>query len=395
MRLELSPGQKTAREGFRAFVAARVIPRADLMDQEERTPRDLINELADAGYLGAVLPKEYGGEAMDAITAGLLYEEIGRGCSSLRSLLTVHHMVACAILKWGSKHQKESLLPRLASGEIIAAFGLSEPEVGSDAKSVGTTALPAADSYILNGQKKWTTYGQVADLFLIVAQCEGKPAAFLVEKTRPGFSTQAISGMLGVRASMLAELHLQDCVIPKDNLVCRIGFGFSHVAATALDQGRYSVACGCVGIAQACLEACLKYTSERKQFGTYLKDHQLIQQMITGMITNIKAARLLCYRAGYLRDCGDPQAIMETSIAKYFASTMAIRVANDAVQIHGANGCSSDYPVQRYLRDAKIMEIIEGSTQMQQINIAKGGYDGYVSKPDHDRAGLVSVALAG
>jgi glutaryl-CoA dehydrogenase (non-decarboxylating) len=176
---------------------------------------------------------------------------------------------------------------------------------------------------------------------------------------------------LGVRASMLAELHMEDCRVPKENLLGRVGFGFSHVASSALDYGRYSVAWGCVGIAQACLEACLRYTDERQQFGAYLKDHQLIQQMITDMITNVKAARLLCYQAGFLKEAGDPRAVMETSIAKYFASKAAVQASSAAVQIHGANGCSSAYPVQRYLRDAKIMEIIEGSTQIQQITIAR------------------------
>jgi alkylation response protein AidB-like acyl-CoA dehydrogenase len=290
-------------------------------------------------------------------------------------------MVAYALFKWGSKFQKEYWLPKLASGEVIAAFALSEPNVGSDAKSVETTAMRSGNSYVLNGQKKWITYGQIADVFLVFAQYEDKPSAFLIEKNSPGLSIKPIFGMLGVRASMLAELHLNDCQIPQENLVCRQGFGFSHVASSALDYGRYSVAWGCVGIAQACLEACLQYTSQRQQFGVYLKEHQLIQQMITEMIANVKAARLLCYQAGYLKDIGDPKSIMETSIAKYFASTMATKIANDAVQIHGGNGCSSDYPVQRYLRDAKIMEIIEGSTQIQQITIAEYGYQEYSVLP--------------
>jgi glutaryl-CoA dehydrogenase (non-decarboxylating) len=177
--------------------------------------------------------------------------------------------------------------------------------------------------------------------------------------------------MLGVRASMLAELSFENCVVPKENMLGRAGFGIPYIAASALDYGRYSVAWGCVGVAQACLDACVQYTSERKQFDVYLRDHQLIQQMLTDMLTNTKAARLLCYQAGYLRETGDPRAIVDTSIAKYFASTTANKIAGDAVQIHGANGCSGDFPVQRYLRDAKIMEIIEGSTQLQQTNIAK------------------------
>jgi alkylation response protein AidB-like acyl-CoA dehydrogenase len=382
MKIELTLQQKNAQATFRAFVDEEIVPQANQCDREERTPPKLIEKLAHRGYLGAVLPKDNGGSGMDMITYGLLNEEIGRGCSSLRSLLTVHSMVAHALLKWGSKSQKEYWIPKLASGKVIAAFALSEPNVGSDAKSVETTAILSGDSYVLNGQKKWITYGQIADVFLVFAQCEGKPSAFLVEKNSPGLSIKPIFGMLGVRASMLAELHLDGCRIPQENLVCRLGFGFSHVASSALDYGRYSVAWGCVGIAQACLEACIQYTSQRKQFDVYLKEHQLIRQMIAEMIANLKAARLLCYQAGYLKEIGEPNSIMETSIAKYFSSTMVTKVANDAVQIHGGNGCSSEYPVQRYLRDAKIMEIIEGSTQIQQITIAEYGYQEQMFSPE-------------
>lgn len=381
MKIELTTQQKDAQAKFRAFVDEEIVPHANFYDQEERTPPKLIEKLANIGYLGAVLPKEFGGKGMDMITFGLLNEEIGRGCSSLRSLLTVHSMVSYALSKWGNKSQKEYWLPKLASGEVIAAFALSEPNVGSDAKSVETTATLSGDSYVLNGQKKWITYGQIADVFLVFAQCSGKPSAFLVEKNSPGLSIQPISGMLGVRASMLAQLHFRNCRIPEENLVGKLGFGFSYVASSALDYGRYSVAWGSVGIAQACLEACIQYTSQRKQFDVYLKEHQLIRQMITEMIANVKAARLLCYQAGYLKEISDPNSIIETSIAKYFASTTATKVANDAVQIHGANGCTSEYSVARYLRDAKIMEIIEGSTQIQQITIADYGYQEYMSQP--------------
>ena len=371
MKLELTSAQKNDQTEFRGFVNEEIAPHADRFDREERVPPEVIGKIARKGYLGALLPAEHGGREMDAITCGLLNEEIGRGCSSLRSLLTVHGMVSHSILKWGSKQQKERWLAQLASGETIGAFALTEPEAGSDAKNIRTTANLAGTHYVLKGRKKWITFGQIADLFLVFAQCEGKSTAFLLEKDTPGLSITPISGMLGVRASMLAELSLEDCVIPKENLLGRVGFGIPFIASSALDYGRYSVAWGCVGVAQACLDACAQYTSERKQFGVYLRDHQLIQQMLTDMLTNTKASRLLCFQAGYLRETGDPRAIVETSIAKYFASTTLNKIAGDAVQIHGANGCSGDYPVQRYLRDAKIMEIIEGSTQLQQTNIAK------------------------
>lgn len=353
---------------------AEIVPHADRFDREERIPSQLIVKMARQKYLGALLPQEEGGAGMDLITFGLLNEEIGRGCSSLRSLLTVHSMVAQTILKWGSERQRMHWIPRLACGEAIAAFGLTEPDVGSDAQSVKTDAARSGDSFILNGRKKWITFGQIADLFLIFAKCEGQPVAFLVERNIPGLSVKPIFGMLGVRASMLAELEIEQCRVPKENLIGRIGFALSLLAYSALDYGRYSVAWGCVGLAQACLEACLSYTSQRQQFGAYLKDHQLIQRMMTGMITNIKAARLLCLHAGHLKNRDEPASMLEVAIAKYFASTMVNRVASDAVQIHGANGCSGESSVQRYLRDAKIMEIIEGSTQIQEINIAQNSY---------------------
>jgi glutaryl-CoA dehydrogenase (non-decarboxylating) len=377
MKMEVNPWQRAEQAEFRAFVDQEILPVADLFDREEKIPSSLMEKLAHKKYFGPIIPEKYGGSGMDFVTYGLLHEEIGRGCSSARSLLTVHDMVAQAILRWGSQRQKEYWMPRLASGEVHAAFALTEPNVGSDAKAIEMTATDTGAAYILNGRKKWITGGQTADLFLVIARSQEGPAAFLVERSNPDMRIEAISGMLGVRASMLAELHLENCRVSKDAIVGRAGFGFSHVVATALDHGRYSVAWGCVGIAQACLQACLRYTSRRKQFGVYLKEHQLIQRMITDMTTNLKAARLLCLQAGYLKEAGDPRSIMETSIAKYAASTMASRAASDAVQIHGANGCSSDYSVQRYLRDAKIMEIIEGSTQMQQLMIAQYSYQEY------------------
>lgn len=379
MTLELSEKQLREQEQYRNFVDQEIIPFANEYDQEERTPAEVIRKLALKGYLGTTVPAENGGTESGMISHGLLCEEIGRGSASLLSLITVHGMVSQALLKWGNPHQREHWLPKLAKGEVIGAFGLTEPSVGSDAKSIESTAVSCEDGYVLNGAKKWISFGQAADIFIIMAQCEGKPSAFLIERNTPGFSVKPITGMLGFRSAMLAELRMEDCTIPKGNLVGAVGFGFSHVCVSALDYGRYCIAWGCTGLAQACLEACLQYTSTRKQGGSYLRSYQLIQQMIAEMTANIKAARLLCHRAGFLKDRGEPESIMETSIAKYFAARIVNAAATDAVQMHGANGCSSDYPVQRYLRDAKIMEIIEGSTQIQQIIISKYAYLNYVS----------------
>jgi len=359
---------------FMAFVYKEIIPYADKYDKEEFIPAELLKKLGKEGYWGAIIPVEYGGSDMDMITYGLLSEEISRGSASVLSLITVHGMLTKVILKWGTSSQKEKWLPQLASGKKTGAFALSEPDIGSDAKNINTRAVFSEGSYILTGKKKWISFGQAADLFLIVAQCDGGPAAFLLEKDTPGFSIKPIKDMLGFRSAMLAELNMEQCKIPEENLVGTVGFGFSHVAGAGLDNGRYTIAWGSVGIARACLEACIKYTNERKQFGVYLKEHQLIQQKIADMVTNIKAARLLCYNAGILKNADSPESIMETCTAKYFSSKIALKAAADAVQIHGANGCSAEYPVQRYFRDAKIMEIIEGSNQMQQILIARHAY---------------------
>jgi len=369
--IELTDAQKSRRAEFRAFVNAEVAPHADRYDREERIPAEAIRRLAERGYLGAVLPAEVGGAGMDAVTFGLLNEELGRGCSSLRSLLTVHSMVARTLLRWGSAEQRRRWLAPLGSGATVAAFALSEPDVGSDAGSVETEATLSGDSYVLKGRKKWISFGQVADLFLLFARTEERPAVFLVEAGTPGLRAEPITGMLGLRGSMLAELHLDGCRVPKENLVGRTGFGVTAITTSALEYGRYSVACGCVGIAQACLEACVGYAGERRQFGAYLQDHQLIGRLLTRMIANTKAARLLCYEAGRLLESGDPASLTATAVAKYFASTAAVQAAGDAVQIHGANGCSGDYPVQRLMRDAKIMEIIEGSTQILEVAIAR------------------------
>lgn len=370
MKIELTPEQLKWKLEFKEFVDKEVLPYAGKNDREERLAPEIIEKLRDKGYLGSMLPKKYGGMGLDWITIGILNEEMGRGCSSVRSLLTVHGMAALAIDRWGSDEQKNELLPQMAAGKIIGAFALTEPEVGSDAKNVQSTAVLSNDSYVLNGHKKWTTMGQIADIFLVIAQCEGKSTAFLVESNSPGFTRIPITGLIGARASMIAELHLDNCKIPKENILGRIGTGLSHVALNCLDYGRYTIACGCVGLGKACLEQSVHYARQRKQFGSALRENQLIQKMITEMTVNIKAARLLCYYAGYLKDVLDPDSIMETWAAKYFASVMVNKVANDAVQIHGANGCCRDYPVERYFRDARINEIIEGTTQMHEMLIA-------------------------
>jgi glutaryl-CoA dehydrogenase (non-decarboxylating) len=377
MEMGLTQEQRRAQADFRRFASAEIAPCAEEADRVERFSPGILRKIAQSGYLGSILPREWGGKGLDMITYGLLHEEIGKSCSSARSLITVHDMVALAILKWGNERQRKWLLPAMAHGEIVGAFAVSEPHVGSDAGNIETTADRSNGSYILNGTKKWITSGQIADIFLVLTRCEDRPTAVLVERGQPGFSAEPISGLLGLRASMIAQLNFRQCEIPQENLIGREGFGLMSVALTALGLGRYSVAWGCVGIAQACLDACVRYASQRQQFGALLKEHQLIQEMIAEMTTNLKAARLLCYQVGHLKDEGDPREITETFVAKYFASRTAMRAAVDAVQVHGANGCAGEYPVQRYLRDAKVMEIIEGSHQISQLVIAKSAFQEY------------------
>lgn len=363
---------------FAKFVNNEIKPVAKKFDKEEFLPPEIVEKLSLKGYLGCMLAKEYGGMGLDNITIGLLNEEIGRGCSSVRSLLTVHGMVALAINRWGSEQQKIKWLPKMAAGETIGAFSMTEPNVGSDAKSIETIAEKENDDYyLLNGTKRWTTMAQIADIYLVFARCQDGVTAFIVEKNTPGLTVKPINGLMGARASMIGELSLEGCRVHKDNIVGRVGVGLSHVALSCLDYGRYTIAWGCVGIGQACIEDSIKYARNRKQFGTRLRENQLIQKMITEMVVCVKAARMLCYNAGYLKDVGNPDSIMETWVAKYYASTIINKVVSDAVQIHGANGCSSEYNVERYYRDAKINEIIEGTTQMHEILIAINAFRNY------------------
>lgn len=370
MRPELSAEQRAARERFRRFVDEHVAPEAGRWDREGRLPPEVIGKLRAERLLGAILPEKVGGGGLDAITYGLLTEQLGRGCSSVRSLLTVHDMVTLAFARWGKSELKEQLLGAMACGEKIGALALSEPGVGSDAANVETRVRLEGEEWVIDGRKKWITYGQIADVFLVLGQSEAGPTALLVPADAPGFSRRPLE-VAGTRASLVAELDFDGCRVPARHLLSREGRGFDLVVTQALDHGRYSVAWGAVGIAQACLEASRDYAAKRHQGGKPIAEHQLIQRMLTDMIVETEAARLLCCRAGHLRETADPLAMAQTMKAKYYASRVATRAANDAVQLHGANGLSPEYPVERYLRDARVTEIIEGSTEIQQTSIPK------------------------
>ncbi|MGC4897463.1 acyl-CoA dehydrogenase family protein [Micromonospora sp. DT31] len=352
------------------FVDREVVPRVADYERVGRIPEDLLASVSAAGLWAPFLPVDTGGQGCDMLTLGAIHEEVGRGCSSLRSLLTVHTMVAWAVQRWGDDGQRARWLTRLASGAVLGAFCLTEPDVGSDATHISTSAVRRGEDWVLTGVKKWITNGQRADLFLVFARTDRGIAAFLVPRDAPGVEVVPIHGMLGTRSSMLAEIRLRDAVAGPDALLGPDGFAAGMVMTGVLDLGRYSVAAGCVGIVQACLDACAEHATTRHVQGGPLRDLQLIRARLTDMVTDLHAARALCERAGGLKDAGAPDSLMATFIAKYFASQAAARHASAAVQIHGAAGCAEDAPTARLYRDAKVMEIIEGSSEIQQITIA-------------------------
>lgn len=367
------------RDSARAFVDRWIVPCANDWDRDGRIPEELLERLAAEGLWAPFLPTEFGGAGVDMVTLGAIHEEVGRGCSSVRSLLTVHTMASWAINRWGSAEQRERWLPRMSRGAVLGAFCLSEPGAGSDTSGIATTAVPHAGGWRISGVKRWITNGQRADLLLVFARVGTGIAAFLVPHDTPGVSVLPIDGMLGTRASMIAEISLQDVDLGPEALLGPSGFTAGMVLTGTLDLGRYSVATGSVGIIQACVDACAGYAARRTVNGAPISELPQIRAKLSDMVTDARAARLLCQEAGRLKDAGEPSTIMATWIAKYFASTAAARHATQAVQVHGANGCSPDYPVERFYRDAKVMEIIEGSTEVQQLTIAGEAFRGGMS----------------
>jgi alkylation response protein AidB-like acyl-CoA dehydrogenase len=346
-----------------------VAPGAATCDRSGTIPPEVLDAVSAAGLWAAVLPRARGGTGTGMADFGILHEEVGRGCSSLRSLLTVHSMVLHALDRWGTPSLRERWLEPMISGQVLGGFCLTEPDAGSDIAALRTTARRSGTGYQIDGLKQWTTGGQHAGLLLTFARTERGISVFLVNGSDPGVSRQPVEGMLGTRASMLAHIRFAGCLVGADALIGAEGAGLG-LAAGLLDIGRYSVACGSVGIIQACLEASVRHAAARAQGGGPLRQHQLIQQLITKMAVDAQAARLLCEHAGCLKDAGDPATLAATCHAKYFASTAAMRAASDAVQIQGATGCAPEADVARYFRDAKVMEIIEGSTQILEMLIA-------------------------
>lgn len=358
--------------------AMELAPRAGEFDREERLPREVVERMADEGFLGATVPVEWGGLGLTPIEYGELTEIIGKACASTRALLTVHaSLVAQTLAGRTSRRIKEKYLPDLARGRRIACFALSEAESGSDAGSeaggMSTRYTRKGDVFLLNGRKKWISFAGIADVFLVFAVDNGVVSAFLVDRDMPGVETFPMSGMLGNRATHMAEIVLSDVEVPAENLVSGIGAGFAFVANTALFHGRYSIAWAGVALAQAALEEMCTYAVRRRQFGSRIGSFQLVQGMIADAVTSVSAARELCVRAGRLSAERSPDAIAATNIAKYFSSTAACRVTSNAVQVLGGNGCWNGYPAERLFREAKILEIIEGTSQVQETLIADFG----------------------
>jgi len=374
MDLDLTDEQRAVREMARKFADEYIIPVARDNDINERFPGDIIERMGDLGLLGGPIPVEYGGAGLDYISHALVTEEIGKACSSVRTTISVQiSLVELSLASWGTEEQKRRYLPAMCSGKLIGCFGLTEPNAGSDPSGLETSAVADGDHWVLNGHKIWISNGGVAGLAIVFAQTDKSKGnrgigAFLVDRGTPGFSTRDMHGKLGLRASNTGELILEDCRIPKGQLLGKVGEGFK-VAMSALDNGRYSVAAGCVGICQGCTDASVRYAKERKQFGRAIGSFQLVQDLIARMIVDTEAARLLVFRAGHLKNQGR-RCTREISMAKYFASEAAVRCALDAIQVHGSYGYSNEYPVERYLRDAKVATIYEGTSQIQKLLIA-------------------------
>jgi alkylation response protein AidB-like acyl-CoA dehydrogenase len=353
-------------------VDAHIAPYANEFERSASIPEELIERMGAAGMWAPFLPESSGGAGMDWVTLGEIHEEVGRGCSSVRSLLTVHTMASWTLQRWGTAEQVEQWAKPMSRGDVLGAFCLSEPGAGSDAAGISTTATERpGGGWTINGTKKWITNGQRADVYLVFARTESSIGAFFVPRRSPGVTVTPITEILGTRGSMIAEVSFSDVHLGPDALLGpKAGFMAGMVLTGTLDLGRYSVATGSVGIIQACLDASASYAGKRMVGGSQLREFPLIQAKLSDMVTDVRAARLLVREAGRLKDIGDSSTIMATWVAKYYASTAAARHASEAVQIHGANGCGGDYPVARLYRDAKVMEIIEGSNEIQRQTIA-------------------------
>ena len=371
----LSDDERQTRDLARALAREQVAPRAAEVDEAEAYPAESLRQLAQAGLMGLYVPEAYGGAGLGALAFCLAVEEIAWACASTAVIYLVQYAAGYPIVSHGTEAQKRRYLPRLAAGEITAALSISEPGAGSDAASMTTTAVRKGDRYLLNGTKMWVTNGSqagVITLFATVDRGRGHKGvtAFLVEPTFPGFALGKLERKMGIRGSPTVALHLSDCEVPVDNRLGEEGQGF-RVALGALDRSRPAVGAQAVGIAQAALDAATGYAKERRQFDRPIAEFQGIQFMLADMAMLVHASRLLVHHAAALVDRGITGTGLEASMAKCFAADAAMKVATDAVQVFGGYGYTREYPVERFMRDAKITQIYEGTNQIQRVVIAR------------------------
>ncbi|WP_326776526.1 acyl-CoA dehydrogenase family protein [Streptomyces sp. NBC_01445] len=375
MNLELSEEQTAVRQLAKDFVAREITPNVVGWDRAEEVDRGIVKKLGDVGFLGLTIDEQYGGSGGDHLAYCLVTEELGRGDSSVRGIVSVSlGLVTKTIQSYGTEEQKREWLPRLTAGEALGCFGLTEPGTGSDAGSLTTRAVRDGDDYVINGSKMFITNGTWADLVLLFARSTDAPGhkgvtAFLVPTDTPGLTRRTIHGKLGLRGQATAELVLEDVRVPASAMLGPEGKGFS-VAMSALAKGRMSVAAGCVGIAQAALDAAVGYAAEREQFGKSIASYQLVQELISDISVDVDAARLLTWRVADLIDRGEDFATA-ASKAKLFASEAAVRCANNALQVFGGYGYIDEYPVGKLLRDARVMTLYEGTSQIQKLIIGR------------------------
>ena len=382
---ELSETHKMVRQSVREFAESEIAPHIKEWDRQHHFERSNLKKMAEQGILGLSLPVKYGGGGLDYISLAIACEELERIDTAYRVILSVHNgLSSLTLFQWGNKEQKEYYLPKMASGELISTFGLTEPGAGSDPASIKTKAVKEGDYYVLNGEKAWISYTDSSDMFLIFAYTDPSKkhrgmSAFIVERKFGGITTGSYEHKMGVRAGETGWIHLDNVHVPKENLLGQEGEGFK-IAMSGLDWGRYTVGAGAVGNAKASLEAAVAYANERETFGVKIGNHQLIQEMIADMVADIEAAELLVWKAGWVKNQGKINT-RETALAKWYATNAAVRCADRAIQIHGANGFSSDYPVERYYRNARGAIIYEGSNEIQKIIQARYALGYFKDKP--------------
>jgi glutaryl-CoA dehydrogenase (non-decarboxylating) len=371
VEFELSHENRLVQQAVRAFADAEIVPYIREWDEKGEVHREIFERMGELGFLGTPIPEAYGGAGMDYLSFALLCEELERADTSFRVVQSVHvGLNSLALLQWGSEGQRQRWLVPQARGEKLATFGLTEPDVGTDAGNLSTTARRDGDAYRLNGQKIWISLADIADHFLVFASVDRSKkhkgvTAFMLERGMPGLTTGTLHGKLGIRAGNTGVINLDDVAVPVENRIGEEGEGFL-IAMSAIDQGRYTVAAGAVGLAQACLDASVRYAHERHTFGQEIGQHQLVKQMIAKMSAGIEVGRLLVWRAGWLKNQG-LRNTRETSLAKWHATEHAVQSALDAIQVHGANGYSNEFPVERYLRNSKAAVIYEGTSQLHTL----------------------------